>query len=216
VGVVSLGIVGAGRMGLAIARAAAASGETVAVCSARADPRPIRPPGGCVAATLDQVWRDCRTVLLAVPFPVAIALVTGPAGRCGDGRTLIDATNPGLCRDRPVPPGFSGGVLIAEGALAWQVAKAFNTVAADQVPAGRWADDPAPLPVAGAPAAKVDTFALARRLGFEPVDAGDIGASLELESLAVLLARISSAHGLHGGIGLTMARARRPVPEAAR
>lgn len=214
----NLGIVGAGRMGLAMARAAAQSGEAVALCSARADPRPISAPApGCVAASLDQVWYGCRTVLLAVPFPVAIALVTGPAGRRGDGRTLIDATNPGLCPDRPIPPGLSGGELIAEAAVAWQVAKAFNTVAAEQVPASRWSpDELTPLPVAGAPAAKVDAFALARRLGFEPVDAGDIAASRELESLAVLLARISSAYDLRGGIGLAMACPRRPVPEATR
>jgi 8-hydroxy-5-deazaflavin:NADPH oxidoreductase len=205
----SLGIVGVGRMGRALARAAAASAEPVVVCSARADPRsmPALPPG-CVVASLDQVWRFSRTVVLAVPFPVAMALVSGPAGRHGDGRTLIDATNPGLHPDRPLPPDVSGGELIAEAAVAWQVAKAFNTVAADQMPIGGWSGEPVPLPVGGSPAAKADVFPLARRLGFEPVDAGDIRASRELESLAVLLARISAAHENRGGIGLTMVRPR--------
>ncbi|GGK76498.1 NADPH-dependent F420 reductase [Mangrovihabitans endophyticus] len=210
----NLGVLGAGRMGSAVARAVGETGETVAVCSARPGSGPARGlPAACVAATLDEIWRGCHTVLLAVPFPVAMALVTGPAGRCGDGRTLIDATNPGLCRDRPLPPGISGGELIAEAASAWHVAKAFNTVAADGVPADGPLGVPVSLPVAGAPHAKLDAFALARRLGFEPVDAGDIQASRELESFAVLLARISATSGLHGGIGLSTHRA---VPDAVR
>jgi predicted dinucleotide-binding enzyme len=212
----SVGILGTGRMGLAMARAVAGTGEEVLVCSARPAPQTAAGlPAHCGPATLDDLWRRCAMVLLAVPFPVAVALVCGPAGRRGDGRTLVDATNPGLSRDRMVPPGLSGGELIAEAAPAWQVAKAFNTVPADQVEACRLNGSPVSVPVAGAPAAKSAVFALARRLGFEPLDAGGISGSRELESLAALLLRVSTAHGLHGRIGIHIGQPERPLVSTA-
>jgi predicted dinucleotide-binding enzyme len=207
-----MGIVGAGRMGLAVARAVAATGEPVLVCRARpaAHPPPDLPPR-CTLATLDDVWLRSGLVLLALPFPVALALMSGPAGRRGAGRTLIDATNPGLCPDAAVPPGRSGGELIAEAAPSWRVAKAFNTVPADQVAACRLGGAPVSLPVAGADPGKSDAFALARRLRFEPLDAGGIDGSRELESLAVLLMHVSAAHDLHGRIGVHIGEPRIPA-----
>jgi len=190
------GVVGAGRMGLALARAIAATGEPVLVARTRPGPT-------AGLAPLDQVCRECDVVLLAVPFPVALALLSGPTGRCGRGRTLVDATNPRLGRHAAPPPGGGPGAeLLARAAPSWRVVKAFNTVPAAQVASGRLAGGPVSVPVAGEPAAKREVFALARRLGFEPVDAGGLQDSGEVESLAVLLSRISDAHGLCGRIGI--------------
>jgi predicted dinucleotide-binding enzyme len=208
---VTVGVVGAGRMGLAVARAVAATAEPVLVCSARPIERPPpNVPACCARVTLHEVWRWSGLVLLAVPFPVALGLMSGPAGRHGGGRTLVDATNPGLCPGAAVPPGLSGGELIAQAAPAWRVAKAFNTVPADQIAACRLDGIPVSLPVAGVDAAKAEVFALARRLGFEPLDAGGIAASRELEALAVLLARVSSTHRLHGRVAIRIGLPDRP------
>ncbi|GAA5179033.1 NADPH-dependent F420 reductase [Rugosimonospora acidiphila] len=224
----TVGVLGTGRMGMALARALAAAGETVLLCSARLGwPPPDITEPGCVAVSLGELLRHGELVLLAVPFPVAVGFVSGPAGRFGAGRTLVDATNPGQNSWRgavrganppaSLPPGISGGELIAEAAPTWQVAKAFNTVPADQVAACRLAGAAVTVPVAGAPAAKADVSALARRLGFEPLDAGGIEASRHLESLATLLIAVSAAHHLHGRVGIHIGQPDPPVgAQAAR
>ncbi|MBG0566092.1 NADPH-dependent F420 reductase [Actinoplanes aureus] len=188
----AVGIIGAGRMGTALARALTAAGVPTALCTARDSPE----------STLDHLLRHTRIVLLALPFPVALGLVSGPVGRCGGGRTLIDATNPGFCRDRMVPPGLSGGEIIAAAANGWRTVKAFNTVAADHLAATRIGGSRVTMPVAGPAEAKPAVFELAARLGFDPLDAGGIESSREMEDLAVLMARISTAYGLHGRIGI--------------
>jgi predicted dinucleotide-binding enzyme len=210
------GVLGTGRMGLALARAIAGTGEPVLLCSARPGWRWQHPTdAGCHPVCLDDLLRRSDLVLLAVPFPVALALVSGPAGRLGAGRTLIDVTNPGQGSVRVVPPGISGGELIAEAATTWQVAKAFNTVSADQLGACRLAGAAVTVPVAGAPAARTEASALARRLGFEPLNAGGIEASLHLESLAALLVRVSAAHHLHGRVGIHIGQPEQPTMAAA-
>ncbi|GAA0459680.1 hypothetical protein Ade02nite_13730 [Paractinoplanes deccanensis] len=238
----TLGIIGAGRMGTALARALAAAGVPAVLCTARREQAPPAGlPPGCAAATLEEVLRHAGTVLLALPYPVAAALVAGPAGHRGGGRVLIDATNPALCPDRSAPPrgcgsggfgsggfgsggfgsgGFgSGGEIIAAAAAGWRTVKAFNTVAAEHLALTRMGDGPVTLPVAGPADAKPPVFDLAVRLGFDPLDAGGIESSREMEALAVLLARVSTAHGLHGRIGVRIAELdgcpASPAPEAA-
>ncbi|MFI5495983.1 NADPH-dependent F420 reductase [Actinoplanes sp. NPDC051859] len=212
----TVGIIGAGRMGTALAHALAAAAIPTALCTARHGRGPRSVPPESTPATLDFVLRHTGPVLLALPYPVAAGLMSGPAGRCGGGRTLIDATNPGFCRDRVVPPGLSGGELIAAAASGWRTVKAFNTVAAEHLAATRIDGGAVTLPVAGPPDAKPAVFDLARRLGFDPLDAGGIEGSRELEALAVLMARVSAAHGLHGRIGIRIAEPdRAPTAQVA-
>ena len=82
------------------------------------------------------------------------------------------------------------------------------SVPADLLDASQLDGQSMSLPVAGAPSAKAQVFVLARRLGFEPLDAGGISTSRELESLAVLLIRINDAHGLHGRIAVHIGQPR--------
>jgi 8-hydroxy-5-deazaflavin:NADPH oxidoreductase len=206
----TVGIVGAGPMGRALACALESAGQSVLLLPGR--PAPEKPhsragspawlPPGCQVVSRTEMWRLATTVLLAVPFPVAIHMMSGPVGQDGSGRTLIDVTNPGFGPGGRLPADRSGGEQIAAAASTWHVAKAFNTVPARHLTACRMHGRPISLPVAGTRRAKAQAFALGRLLGFEPLDAGDIAASRELESLAVMLARISASHGLHGRVGI--------------
>lgn len=194
----TVGVVGTGRMGSALARALALAGESTLRCAGRVPDRPPRPS----EVTARDVWRHSDAVLLAVPVTAALALLSGTPGRLGAGRPLIDATNPGFERTAVVPPGLSAGELIAAAAPTWQVVKAFNTVSAAQIPPGAMDGGRLTAPIAGAQAGKPEAFRLAVLLGLEPVDAGGIAGSRELEALAVLLARISSIGQWHGRIGV--------------
>ena len=187
----TVGIAGAGRMGRALAGALETAGVPVLLAGARE------------SVPFEELWWRASVVLLTLPFPVALDLMRGVAGRCGGGRTMVDVTNPRLSAAAPVGlAGRSGGELIAEAARTWEVAKAFNTVPAGALGGAVVDGCPVSLPIAGTPAAKFDVCRLARRLGFEPVDAGDISGSRELESLAVLLMRVSDANRLHGRIAI--------------
>ena len=205
----SVGVLGTGRMGTALSRAVAATGAEVLVCSARPGWQPSAGPAGGDPVSLGELLSRAELVVLAVPFPVAVAFGSGPAGRLGDGRTLVDATNPPA---GALPPGLSGGEVIAEAAASWRVAKAFNTVPADHVEACRLGGGAVTVPVAGAPAAKTEVSALARRLGFDPLDAGGIEASRHLESLATLLIELSARQRLHGRIGIHIGQPSRLAP----
>jgi predicted dinucleotide-binding enzyme len=207
----TVGVIGAGRMGRAFSGALARAGAEVLLGARGAAVQdPLVPE--CAWAPPDAVWRDADLVVLAVPFPTALRLLADGAGAVGRARTLVDVTNPGFYPDAVPAAGLSGGELVARAAPSWRVAKAFNTVPAGVLAASRMHDRPVSVPVAGGRSAKVEVFTLAQRLGFEPFDAGGLAACGDLEALAVLLARISTAHGFGGRIGVHFGQ---PDPLAA-
>ncbi|MBU2667269.1 NADP oxidoreductase [Actinoplanes bogorensis] len=184
----SAAILGGGRMALALHTALLRTGAAARLV----DPR--RPD----VASL----RRTPVVLLAVPFGAALDLARGPLAGCADGRILVDVTNPAGRAAGPVTPGASGGEQLAATAPGWRVVKALNTVSARMLQVREAAALPVSVPMAGDDAAaKARVGELVRDLGLDPVDAGGIAASREIEALAVLLMRISDRHGLHGEIG---------------
>ncbi|MFG2165607.1 NADPH-dependent F420 reductase [Micromonospora chersina] len=199
----TVGIVGRGRMGRGLAEAVRQAGLHPLLVPGRADPRRV-------ADLLD----GAALVVLAVPFPAAVEFLRGPAGRRGRGRTLVDPTNPVFCEPPMVPPGRSGGELLAELAAdraagpdhpgeGWRVAKAFNTVPAGVLARCRVNGLPVSLPVAADhPAALRDVFTLARALGFAPLDAGGIRTARHLEALTGLLMAVSDRQGLRGQVSI--------------
>ncbi|TDC85949.1 hypothetical protein E1193_01200 [Micromonospora sp. KC606] len=203
----NVGIVGTGPMGLALAHGLRSADLGVQLCSA----------GSRRGAARDQRelfelvdWASA--IILAVPFPIALAMASGPLGKRGEGRTLVDVTNPtmtqvtnpAMTRAASPPPDRSGGERIAEAAPGWRVAKAFNTVSAAVVEQGpRSQGPPVSLPVASDHSLALrDVFVLAEALGFEPLDAGGIDSSRHLESLAVLLRQISARQHRSGRVSI--------------
>lgn len=217
----TIGIIGTGRMARAMATALLAAepptvdGEhTAPVLLARprwSTPGYLPPPVPGVlghsipVVDLTEMLRRATTVVLALPFPGALDLLAAGLGEAGVGRVLIDVTNPrvGIGAQTWSHTALSGGEQIAELAATWTVAKAFNTVAAEAFAACRLAGAPVTVPVATDHAtARAVVFAMARRLGFEPVDAGGIHASRDLESLAALLVGVGAAHGLGSQVAI--------------
>jgi predicted dinucleotide-binding enzyme len=203
---VSVAIVGGGAMGRALSGALAAAGVPAPVVRGRAQ-------------AVDPLLRYAPVVVLAVPFPAALALVRGRLSGLGGGRVLVDVTNPGMGPGigpgaLAVPP-CSAGEVLAAAATGWRVVKAFNTVPAALLPHHEMHGHPVSVPVAGDdPDAKARVSELVRRLGFAAVDAGGIAASRELEALAVLLRRISGHNGLRGRVGIHIGTPTGPPPRS--
>ncbi|MFI2710754.1 NADPH-dependent F420 reductase [Micromonospora sp. NPDC018662] len=193
----TVGVLGRGRMGGAFAAALRQAGVPVVPVPGRADP--------CrVARLLD----PAAVVVLAVPFPAAVDFLRGPAGGRGRGRTLVDPTNP-VFGDPPPPAGRSGGELLADlaaevgGEAGWRVVKAFNTVPAGMLSRCRLNGLPVSLPVATDHGSALrDVFALARALGFDPLEVGGIRAAAHLEALTGLLMAISDRQGMRGRVSI--------------
>jgi predicted dinucleotide-binding enzyme len=188
----TIGIIGTGRMALGFAKAITATGVPPLLSSARPLASGLGPAlSGYRLVPLSTLLQRANIVILALPFPVAVDLLANGAGGLGEGRVLLDITNPrlshGALHEANVAASRSGGEVIAEAAPCWLVAKSFNAVPAGLLEAPRRYGRPMSVPVATdhAPARSV-VFGLARRLGFDPIDAGGISASAELESLAVL------------------------------
>lgn len=185
----TLGIIGSGNIGTAVARLAVAADVDVVIANSRG-PQSLT---GLVeelgpratAGTVEQAARAGEQTLLSIPLTAYRSL---PADLLR-GRTVLDTGNYYPSRDGRIAELDSGEVTTTElaqrllpGAL---LVKAFNNILAHHIPqlarpAG--AVDRSALPVAGDdPDAKARAAELIDRLGFDTVDAGTLGDSWRFE-----------------------------------
>jgi predicted dinucleotide-binding enzyme len=197
---VTIGIIGGGNVGGALARGLAAAGHQVTVG--------LRAPGGERGAALAtagltvttpaEAAGDAEVVILAVPAPQLADVV--PSLGSVAGTIVVDATN---AVGGPVPGGhptvFDHVVDLAPGAL---VVKAFNTIGAEHLAAGGGLF----LPVAGHDAGRPAVLALAADLGFDPVDLGGPEAVVHVEAHARLWIHLAFARGFGRDFGFTVTR----------
>lgn len=199
----SLGIVGTGRLGGALARLARRAGLEVRTVSSR-------DPAEALAAAA-----ACDAVVLALPLRRLRDLDPAPFA----GRIVIDATNHVPLWDGPVP-----GVAEAPSSSEWvrdhlpaaRLVKTLNHLGVDEL------EDDAATPgtpgrralgVAGDDAAAVAAaMALVELLGFDGVDVGPLAAGAALEPSSEVFNGLYDRDEL---AALFRAPSRRPGPEAA-
>ncbi|MEM1416728.1 MAG: NAD(P)-binding domain-containing protein [Myxococcota bacterium] len=193
----AVGIVGAGRVGSALARRFRAVGVDVVLGlrEGREVPEPLAALGvtGGPASALPGL------VFLAVPAPAAIEAVAAvPAGTI-----VVDCSNPVRWDEGPVVDAPAEGSVAAALAAArpdLRVLKGFNTFGAEWHADPESAAGPATVPFAGDDAeAKAQAMALATRAGFAPLDAGPLRNAALLEHAAVLWIHLATAGGLGRG-----------------
>lgn len=197
---VTVGILGAGNVGLALgARAAAAN------CAVRfgvRDAAAVRAelPASLAAAIVGapaEAVREADIVLLAVPAAAAVAVL----GAAGDltGKTVVDATNPLRWEAGPVwNPPHEGSMTAAIAAAFPGVAvvKGFNHFGAEIQADPAMAHGAAEALFAGDHAdAKARAITLAQAMGFAARDAGPLRNAAALEHLAVLWIHLATVGG---------------------
>jgi predicted dinucleotide-binding enzyme len=199
-----LGIVGAGKFGMTVARTAVAAGYDVAISGSGptndiALTVDVLAPGAR-AATTDEVVRHADVIVLAVPthrfreLPRALF----------DGKILIDAMNywAPVDGDDPelstAPDGTS--TVVQERFPSARVVKSLNQLGYHQVEENRRpkrAPDRVAIAAAGDDQVAVATvMRLLDRLGFDPVDASALKNGLALEPDGSPIAATYSAHEL--------------------
>lgn len=192
-------ILGAGNVGLALARALLRAGQPVTL----GVPEPERHREAVAAlgpqATLvhaDAAIDAGDVVILAVPYEAALSIAQGRAD--WQGKVLVDATN-------PIAPGLagllvgtttSGAEQVAARARGARVVKAFNTTGAENMADSRYAAGLPMMPVAGDDAAaRQQVMALAALIGFDPVDMGALQTARYLEPLAMVWIHLAFKQG---------------------
>jgi hypothetical protein len=196
---VSISILGAGNVGMALARALTRAGEHVVI----GVPRPekyaaaVAELGGRARlGSVPEAVAASDVVILAVPYEAALAV----AGSVGDwqDRILVDATNPlapGLA-GLTVGTTTSGAEQIAAAARGARVVKAFNTTGAENMADSRYAGGQPFMPVCGDDAeARARVMALATLIGFDAVDLGRLESARWLEPFAMTWIHLAIRQG---------------------
>jgi 8-hydroxy-5-deazaflavin:NADPH oxidoreductase len=185
----SIAIIGAGNVGMALARALVARGESVVF--GVPDPGKYREAAArfgaaaSIGTTADALAAG-ELAILAVPYAAA----PGIARSVADWRQmiLVDATN-------PLAPGLaglslgtttSGAEQIAAAAHGARVVKAFNTTGAENMADSGYTGGRIFMPVCGDDeGARARVLALAALIGFDAVDCGELRAARYLEPFAM-------------------------------
>jgi len=194
-----LSILGAGNVGMALARALVRAGETVTFgvpdpAKYQAGVAALGPAAKLVSTALAVAEGD--VVILAVPYTAALAIAASvPDWR---GKTLADATN-------PLAPGLAGLSLgtstsgaeeIARRAVGALVVKAFNTTGAENMADSRYAQGQPMMPVAADDAgARQRVMMLATLIGFDAIDMGPLQTARNLEPLAMVWIHLAIKQG---------------------
>jgi 8-hydroxy-5-deazaflavin:NADPH oxidoreductase len=184
-----LGIVGAGKLGTTLARAAVAAGYDVAISgSGPADDIELTVDvlaPGARASTTDEVVRHADVVILAVPMHRFRELPSDLFA----GKILIDATNywePVDGDDPELTTAADGtSMIVQERFRSARVVKSLNQLGYHQLEENRRSEgarDRIAVGAAGDDSVAVDkVMRLIDRLGFDPVDAGPLKNGRALE-----------------------------------
>jgi hypothetical protein len=196
----SIGIIGAGNVGQALARNLVKQGERVVFGvpdAAKYAPAVAQLGPNARVDTVERAVLASDLLILAVPYGAAQQVAESLPD--WGGRILVDATN-------PLAPGLAGLALgtttsgaeeIARHARGARVVKAFNTTGAENMVQPRYPGGAVFMPVAGDDAeARARVVALATRLGFEAVDVGPLSAARYLEPFAMTWIHMAIKRGL--------------------
>jgi 8-hydroxy-5-deazaflavin:NADPH oxidoreductase len=186
----TIAIIGAGRVGQALARSLVEQRHTVRFGvpePARHAELPARFGARASVHGVAQAIAPAQTVILATPY--AAALQVAREVEDWEQRILVDATN-------PIAPGMagllvgttsSGAEQIAAAAKQARVVKCFNSTGFENMAEPLYPAGGLFMPVAGDDAdARQKVLALATLIGFDAVDMGPLAAARYLEPWAMV------------------------------
>lgn len=205
-----IGIIGAGRLGTALARRLTANGHTVTLSFSRdrAKLTAAATAAGAVGASTREAVGSAELIVLATPWAATEAALR----QAGDltGRVIWDCTNPlkpdlsGLMLGTDT----SGGEAVAGWAPGASVVKAIppfaQQIAAEEASVN---GHPVTVFVCGDDAEAREIVAgLVADLGAEAVDAGPLSRARSTEPLGLLMVQLAYRQGLGALIGMMLLR----------
>lgn len=210
----NIAIIGAGNVGGTLGDAWAKQGHAVRFGvrnpdddKAKAAVAAAGPNASATSQPEAAAWAE--VVVLTVPWP-AVPDALRTAGDLA-GKVLLDCTNPLLPDLSGLAVGHtsSGGERVASLAPGARVVKIFNTTGYANMADADYGGTPATMLYAGDdPAAKATAAALARELGFDPIDFGPLAGARLLEPLALVWISLATSRGLGRDFALNVIRRR--------
>ncbi|GAA3287637.1 NADPH-dependent F420 reductase [Arthrobacter citreus] len=185
----TLGIIGSGNIGSAVARLAVAAGMNVVIANSRgpesladlvAELGPL-----ATAGTVNDAAARGDAVVLSIPLKAVSNLPDGLL----DGKIVLDTSNYYPSRDGRIAALDDSSVTTSELVQSWlpgaQYVKAFNNILAHHIPLlarPSGAADRSALPIASDDeSAKAEAAALIDALGYDVADAGTVAESWRFE-----------------------------------
>ena len=176
----SVGIIGAGRLGQAMARTAVRAGRTVVIANSRG-PESLAAVASEVGASAGTVGEAAAAgiVVIAVPWDRVPAAVQGLEW---NGQVVIDATNDWADDDLN---GRTSSEVVADLVAGARVVKAANTLGADVLDSDPYeAGGRRVIFVSGDDDdAKADVVALFQDAGFAAIDLGDLATGGTMQQI---------------------------------
>ncbi|MBL8953833.1 MAG: NAD(P)-binding domain-containing protein [Myxococcaceae bacterium] len=186
----NIGVLGAGRVGTTLGAALVRAGHTVTYGT---------------RDTLGQVATAAEGVVLATPYDALDAVVRA-VGSALDGKVVIDASNP-LRSGAGLEVGHteSGAEVLQRRVPTARVVKCFNTVGTEVMANPQVAGRAATMFLCGDDAgARGTAAALARAIGFQPLDVGALTNARLLEPAAALWVHLAMVERLGRRIALRL------------
>ncbi len=177
-----VGIIGAGRLGQAMARSARRAGRDVVIANSRGPESltsVVSALGEGVSAETVEEAAAVGIVVIAVPWDSVPEAVQGLTW---NGQVVIDATNDFAADDLQ---GRTSSELVADLVAGARVVKAANTLGADVLGSDpQQAGGQRVIFVSGDDAdAKADVVALFEEAGFAPIDLGDLATGGAMQQI---------------------------------
>jgi predicted dinucleotide-binding enzyme len=190
-----IAIVGKGHVGNAIASGVERLGHEVRF--GHRDPN----------ETVEAATKWGELIVLAVPYH-QMKSAANEIGSRGDGKTLIDTTNPvGPNGELAAGCTTSASEELQHLLPRAKVVKAFNTVFAQNQSTGKVGGQPLAAFIAGDDAgAKKAVMELTRGMGFEPLDCGPLASARYLEPMAMQIIALAYGQGMGASIGYRLVK----------
>ncbi|MDX1613730.1 MAG: NADPH-dependent F420 reductase [Candidatus Promineifilaceae bacterium] len=206
-----IAIIGTGNVGSALAQGWTAHGHEITFGSREPERDDVQALVAKVgsrarATTITAAAAAAPVVVLAVPWR-AVETTVAEIDDWTD-KILLDTTNPIASGLQPLfGSDTSGAEEIARQADNARVVKAFNTTGAENMANPDYDGQALTMFICGDNGqAKSTVTNLARDLGFEAADVGDLSAARLLESMALVWIRLASRQGLGRQIGFKLLR----------
>ena len=193
----NIAIIGAGNVGLALAKQFAAANHKVTL--GVRDPSSAKHTKAAGAAratvaTIESAAAGAEVVIFATPWPATHDAVK--AAGALKGKIVVDCTNPvkpdlsGL----EIPPEGSAGQAFVQWLPGVKVVKCFNTTGAPNMAnASGYISKPAMFLCGNDDLANEKIGTLAKQIGFEPIDVGGINFASSLEHIAMAWIQLALA-----------------------
>jgi hypothetical protein len=206
----SLGVVGCGQMGSALAQLFAAAGFPLLLTSRTQRSASVlarRIPRAIVGA-LEWVVYEADVVVLATPIEATCVEIAPRVRELVVGKPVIDVSNPGfLASGDEVSTAVSAAEQIAGALPGSHIVKALNCFAARRIADIRAGAVEVTIPIAGDDIlAKCQVSSILERIGFEVADAGPLSSSRWIESLTQLLLRVGTHADAGDAVGFRLVR----------